>query len=763
MAPAPDSSPTDTSRYGLRFGLTAAALGGLTLVLVLLVLPRRYVLGSGFQESGVSFPAGEAPFTPGNGVPRDAPAFPTFVTFADAPSVASGSGGSGPAETLWDMATPLMDRERYDVAAALFEDYLEDFPDDRSVLREYAIVLHWAGRTDATVSVLERLLGGADDREVRLVLARTLRDLGRPEEAHSEYRTLWGRSQEAGLALEWSRSWSWATRYAEGIDVLKGALARFPGHPELQVELARLHYYAGDLPMAASILGALHEGTLRRLDALTLRDDVASALAVPPAPETPTPTLLFRAVEARSEGRLEDAEELFRAALAEDPGDAAGWRAWADFLQYEKDDYIGARDALLRVLVLEGGDDPTELRIARLESWSGDSGAAEDRLESLLEKPSGTTRAAGGEVSTADVLALLGDLRRWDGDRVGALRRYEAATELDPDHPEARAGLEALRADVARVISSQEGGAGAGSRASALGDTDDYRRFDLRGEAGGNRGAWVWRGGVGYRWLSGIDLTGGAGRLQGLWGDFELARWSRQGTIRTGVRVGGDDVADSEPVLSASVRLLLPGSATAELAWDRGPGYLLLGTLQSGLAGYAYDRITLRGSRALTPAWSLSGDVQAARLDSDIGEIDPSFRLSVAAGITREWSPGVTWGAQLRALLFTDEAPVSGGRPLFWDPEGVVSGGPFMGLRQILSPEWTLRARAGAGAAYLDEARLDNATWAPQLDLLLGIDYGGSRLRGEAEAFYLQGQFQGYRSWGIRFRVVPGSRGGGTP
>lgn len=755
MAPAPDPGKPASRTYGLRFGLTAAILGGLTLVLVLLVLPRRYVLGSGFQESGVSFPAGEAPFSPVDRVPYDAPTFPTFVASVDAGTPGDAGFGPGPAEVLWAMAAPLLDGERYTDAAALFEDYLAEFPRDRSVLREYAVVLHWAGRPDATVTVLERLLGGADDREVRLVLARTLRDLERPEAAHGEYRTLWGRSQSPDLALEWSRSWSWAARYAEGIDVLKGALARFPGHPGLEVELARLHYYAGDLAVAASILGALHEGTLRRLDALALRDDVAAALAVPP--ESDARTLLFRAVEARTEGRLDEAEGLFRQALAEQPEDGETWRAWADFLEYERQDYVGAREALQRVGVLEGWRAADEMRMARLEAWSGNTAAAEERLERLLGRLTGTEP---DDVHSADALALLGDLRRWDGDRPGSRRRYEAATALDPDRPQARAGLEALEADIARVIASEESGSGTMARAVGMGDTDDYRRFDLRGEASGRRGSWVWRGGVGYRWLSGVDLAGGRGRLDGLWGDVELARWFRQGTVRTSVRAGGDDVAGSEPVLGASVRLLLPGSATAELEWDHGPGYLLLGTLQSGLAAYAYDRVTLRGSRALTPAWSLSGDVQAARLTSDISGIDPSLRFSVAAGLTRQWGPGLTWGAQVRALLFTEEAPVSGGRPLFWDPEGVVSGGPFMGLRQILSPSWTLRARAGAGAAYLDEARLDSPTWAPQLDLLLGLDYGGPRLRGEAEAFYLQGQFQGYRSWGVRFRIAPGSGGG---
>jgi hypothetical protein len=207
------------------------------------------------------------------------------------------------------------------------------------------------------------------------------------------------------------------------------------------------------------------------------------------------------------------------------------------------------------------------------------------------------------------------------------------------------------------------------------------------------------------------------------------------------------------------MRLLLPGASTAELAWDHGPGYLLLGTLQSGLAGYAYDRISLRGSRALSPAWSLSGDVQVARLTSGLPEIEPTIRFSVAAGLTREWAPGLTWGAQLRALLFSGEAPMAAGRPLFWDPERMMAAAPFVGVRQILSPEWTLRARASAGAAYMDEARLETAVWAPQIDVLLGLDYGGPGLRSETELFYLQGQFQGYRSWGVRFRIAPGVGG----
>ena len=52
------------SRYLLRFGVTAFLLIAGTLVLVLYVLPERYVLSSGFRESGMSFPQPSTPFVP---------------------------------------------------------------------------------------------------------------------------------------------------------------------------------------------------------------------------------------------------------------------------------------------------------------------------------------------------------------------------------------------------------------------------------------------------------------------------------------------------------------------------------------------------------------------------------------------------------------------------------------------------------------------------------------------------------------------------
>ncbi|MEQ1856336.1 MAG: hypothetical protein ABL963_07695, partial [Longimicrobiales bacterium] len=52
------------ARYPLRFGTAAFILIAGTLVLVLYVLPERYVLRPGFRESGMGFPTPSTPFAP---------------------------------------------------------------------------------------------------------------------------------------------------------------------------------------------------------------------------------------------------------------------------------------------------------------------------------------------------------------------------------------------------------------------------------------------------------------------------------------------------------------------------------------------------------------------------------------------------------------------------------------------------------------------------------------------------------------------------
>jgi hypothetical protein len=296
---------------------------------------------------------------------------------------------------------------------------------------------------------------------------------------------------------------------------------------------------------------------------------------------------------------------------------------------------------------------------------------------------------------------------------------------------------------------------------SGLADTDDYGRLDVAGEGGLVRGPWALRVEGGHRWLEGVDLAGGTGALRGGYGGVEAARWWRQGTLRTALRGGVDDVGATEATAGAEVRLLLPGGGRIEASWDRGPAYLVLGTLQSRLAAYTQDQVRVQASRRLGSVWTVAGDVQVARLSSDLVGVEDPTRVSVAGSLSREVGMGLTWGGELRTLLFTEAAPEMGGRPLFWDPEGVVSAGPYLALDRSISSTWRVRGRLAAGAALLDEARIDEPDWAPQLAAEGGLGYDGSWLRATGDLFYLQGQFRGYRSWGLRLRLSSVGWGGG--
>lgn len=749
--------PAATSRsYLVRLGSTAILLGALTLLLVLVVLPRRYVLGSGFRESGVNFPSTGAPFVPGEALSRPAPVFPVFTSV---PATADGPA-PGPAEALWAQAVPLAREGRDAAAAALFADYLARYPEDRDASREYAVLLIRSGRADAALPVLRRLLDEGSERDLHLLLARTLRELGRPGAAATEYRLIWEASADPEIALEWSRVWSWIGEGGRAIEVLEGARGAGPGSPVLTLELARLHHLAGAPREAAALLATLSPEGQRAPEVLSLRTEVDAALESA-AIEPTVPTLLEQAGTARVRGETDQAARLFVEALEATPEDAGAWRAWADFLQYEREDYAGARDALLRVRDLSGPSRSLELRLARLDAWSGQPDAAEQRLTSLLADAPGATRREDGSDRIA-VLTLLGDLRRWAGDRVGAAARYRAALTLAPADSAAAAGLAAVAATAREAVAAHEGPT-ASAGVSGLSDIADYRRLDLEGAAVLVKGDWVLRGEGGHRWLDGADLAGGPGSLQGGYGSLEVARWWRLGTIRGAVRAGGDGVTGDRVTLGAGLRLQLADGGVVQGSWDRGPAYMVLGTLQSALAGYVEDRVRLEASRRVGSVWTAAADLQLSRLRGDLPGVADPTRLWLAGRVTRALGGGVSGGAQLRGLSFSESVPVLGGRRLFWDPESGVSGGPYLEVEREVGAETRLRGLVFAGAARLDEPDLARPVWAPQIEVEAGLDHRTGGFRGRFDVFYLQGQFSDYRSWGFRIRVTPsaGTRTGG--
>ncbi len=460
--PRPDRRGKSDTRYFLRFAGTATLLVSGTLVLVLYVLPQRYVLSSGFREGTLILPDPSTPFEPMNAA----------RVAALPPPAAPDEIPRGPAEIFWARVIPLLEAERYEAAIPHFEDYLGEYPADRDVRREYALTLAAAGYPERAIPILEQLLVARDDAELRLLLARVLRDVGRVGDASEHYSDLLSSAPEnEALWLEWAQALAWVRDYAAAEDVLLDALEVHPESVPLRVELARVYYYTNRLEDADAILADLTETQLVSAGAVALRDDVRWALTPPPEPEVvppPPPSTLDQAIAARELGELDRAEELFRVALEENPEDAASWEAWANFLQYEREDFDGALEALKNVERITGGrDSRLQFRMAQLEIWTDRTDDARVRLEALLvlldEEAAAPAAVAVDEeaadainepppVTKADVYALLGDLERWNGDRLAAVGQYERALAEEPEHPGATDGLATLRAEVDRMM-----------------------------------------------------------------------------------------------------------------------------------------------------------------------------------------------------------------------------------------------------------------------------------------------------------------------
>lgn len=756
------------SRYYLSFGFTALILVSVTLVLVLIVLPQRYVLSAGLRESGVNFPVTAVPFAPFEITQQAARPVPEPAEILP-----------GPAEVFWAELMPLLEAEVYDEAIPLFEPYLSEYPNDLGVLREYATTLLAAGRVEEAVPILASLLETGDETALRLLLARSLRDEGRMDEASTHYALLTDVSPEdVELALEWAQALAWARQYERATVVLDGALRRNPNSIPLRLELVRVHYSSGRLSHAALIMATLDPAVLENDDAAGLRADVLAALAVPVEPPPPEPTLLDQAVAARLAGEFDRSDLLYQAALREDPEDVGAWQAHADFLQFELGDFERALTALAEVERRSDEDARLQYRMAQLEIWTGRNAEAETRLEGMLAyldegpvaaDPKDPTSPPDGEgITRADVQALRGDLERWKGGRIPAATWYELALADEPDNPRALEGLGVLRGEVAQTISEVER-PGAGVEAYSIADSDDFSRVDLGAAWVGTRGTSVWAVRTGNRWLTGLDLNTAPGDQQGFYGEFDAARWWRWGTVRTAfhfgvqaVRAGGEDYS-----LGASVRFRGAAGRSVELRYDHEPAYSLTGTLQSVFAQLSQDRLSLTLARPLNDRWSLFAEGHVALLDPqglsgpDADRTSVRVQASVSAG--RSMTQSVTAGVSARAVAFTDAAPVQLGVPLFWDPRSVLSGGPYLQLGHRVSSALRATGRLTPGLAVIDERRRDGVDIVPHFSAEAGLEHTGDRFRTALDLFYYQGQFDGYRMYGLRLslRTIDGFGGGG--
>jgi tetratricopeptide (TPR) repeat protein len=783
-------------------------LGGMTLVLVLIILPRRYVLNAGLREAGISFPSEAAPFSPPPELLREAPPPPP------PPPPAPSEAPRGPAELFWAGVGPLLASGSYAEALPLFEEYLGTYPDDEGVLREFGITLSRAQQPERAAEVLERLL--PDDRYpgVRLLLARILRDQGRLDEAAGHYASLVEEKPgDVGMVLEWARALAWDKDYQGAAGVLGRALEEEGAPPELEVELAQVLYWSGRLEEAAERLGRMDEELVSRLGAGGLKEDVLAALTPPATPEeageAPPATLLHRAALAFAQEDYQGAAGLYRQALQENPADMETWRAYADLLQYALDDPEGARDALLRLEDLGGGDPALHFRLARLEVWTGRDHQAITRLESLLEDadlerlsgepgdtarpgtlprelgdtagpgalPEGAVAAAGlGPTETAEVWALLGDLHRWGGRRVPAGQAYRAALETDGGNERAGMGMDVLGLEVERGILAEESPRAGGSVYS-FSDSDEFSRVDLGAEAVRVNGIWAWAVKTGSRWLGGMDLGGGQREEQGWFLELEAARWWRLGTVRTGVHLGVEQVRPdaTDIAYGASLRLAQLWGFRTDLRYDHGPAYPITTTLQSVFAKVVQDRLTASMARRLGEEWSLHLAAEGSLLGADGALIhahgvpldtegrpgsggpeagrsggDRSLRLEGGLSLGRSITETLTLGVTARALTYTGASPAVEELRLFWDPKALFSGGLFAQVEKDLTDSWTLRARVSPSLAFIDERAQRGFQRVPHLAAEAGFSYVGRNLGADVGAFYYQGRFDGYNAYGLR-------------
>jgi tetratricopeptide (TPR) repeat protein len=726
-----------------------------TLVLVLFVLPQRYVLSSGFRESGVSFPTPTTPFVP---VPvvrmaaRDVPEPPGVIA-------------PGPAELFWAEVTPLLEEGRYAEAVPAFEGYLREYPLDRDARREYAITLLAAGHAEEAIPELRRLLASRDDSERRLLLARTLRELGRTSEAAEEYATLVEADPESvALWLEWAQAHAWVREFDAAAAVLEAALARHPDSVPLRVELARVEFSRDNLEAASALLADISDEALAAEGALGLRDEVLAALFVPDVEPAPPPTPLELAVAAREDGDFARAFALFEDALRENPDDVELWQAYADLLEYEMGDLEGARSALIQVERLSEPDAGLQYRLAQLEIWTERNERARTRLLALLALVESDAEAAA-EVSEADVQAMLGDLDRWDGDLVAAARRYQLALDDDSRNQRALDGFAALEAEVARTLVELEEPR-AGATSYALADTDDFSRVDLGGEWVEVDGNFVWGGAAGNRWLDGRGLDGlAAERQQGVYVDLEAARWWRWGTLRSAATFGVQQVRDAwDFSLGGSLMHRGITGAQTELGYEHGPAYPVTATLQSALVGVVQDHVSVSHSRPLDARWSLSATAEGALLRTDLDTVanarnENTARFGTALTLGREMSEMLTLGVTTRAVGYTSSGPVVTDpatltqRRLFWDPRLALSVGPIARVSRDLSANWSATGMVGPGIAFIDERTSAGWDVVPHVSAEAGVRREGQRFWTALDFFFYQGQFDGYRMYGARLTL----------
>jgi len=721
--------------YWLRFLAVTAALLLATGVLVLVVMPQRFVLEAGLRESGVSFPSSRVGF----GAPQSAP----LVQPPPPPRPVVPAAVQGPAERLWRELGPVLDAERWDVALGLMDAYLRERPADLSVRRERARTLARAGRLSPAEAAWERLATETGSVVDRLELARMLRDRGEYDRAIALYEGLIeDRPDDPALQREYASTLLWAERYPRAIESLRQYVDRNPGDDGARLDLARALYWGGQPGEAREVLAGIPNTSPVADEARALDSELATVLAPPPEPEPPELTTVERARAAAADGDLSAAVELYEAALDATPDDRKLWLEWIDFVQFRLEDEAGARDALL--LYAERFELTSEemIRLAELHAWTGQESEAIAILEALL----------AGQPGHADAWVLLGDLRRWNDDPTGASDAYRNALAADPMNPGARNGLEELRLRREEIVAQSEP-EGFGPDTNLFSDSDEFLRFDVAGDADFRWGVDALTLRAGYLRVEGYDLTGFTTADDGGFGEATYAHWWREASIRTALELGVEhlDGFGTQPSAAIDVRAPNVGGFSLTGRLETLPAYRLANTYESVAEPVRADRLFVSLFRSLGDRWSLGGALDLGVFDG-AGVTNP--RYSGWVTLSRSLSPIVSAELGTSLVGFGEAAPAPNGRRLYWDPKLFWATTAAVSLQSIPDRGWGWHGRLTAGAAYDKERDLPAAAWVPQF----GVE-GGAVLRGDRQdlgltAFYRRGREQDYSSWGLELVMI---------
>jgi len=702
--------------------------GGFTSVFVLVVLPKRFILQSGLVESGITFETEILPFQPPERQPDIRPTFP--MTAAVEPGT-----GVGPAELFWSEVLPLLTAEEYEAALPIFRDYLAEYPEDTGVLREYAVTLANAGRP-AQAEVVYRRLIDAGEVGYRLELARLVRDRGDVNQAIALLTEFVHYNPDnADVRLELARTLLWGERYDEAVALYRELTREDPRSMPVRLELAQALYWQGQPEEAFGVLS----GYPSHDSGWSTADSLLCEIVPQVAPRVLTfGELIQRAIDA---GDMTLASNLYMRMLLRSSIDSDNWERWVDFLQYQLEDLEAARAALMSRDASVGLNPDWRFRLAQLHVWTTREEMAKAELQHLLSEDPHRTEA----------WTLLGDLYRWDGERLRAWDAYSRALDLSPDNADALTGIREIRAQVDLAISERDE-TGVNPQVAFFRDSDEYRRLDMGVNAAKRWYATVFVLRAGYRYLDGPEATTSSGMQNGPFAEFEVVRWWRLGTVRTSVSAGVQelDALGNEPTFSARIEIPDAGGTALQASYAHGPAYPHTATLGSVVGGVRSDDMQVSAYRSLGERWSVAGNATLVSLRG--GGVN-NMRMSGAATAASQISSLFRAGVTSRFLTHTEAAPTLDARRLYWDPSAFWTNSLLLELRTPEGETWFVFGRLTPGFALARERETPGTQWVPQFGTEAGMAYEAGQFLIEADVGYYRGRAGDYNSLAANLRL----------